>query len=126
MYALIDSRCNSRICETKITTFAVAEPLEWVECADDVTTEWTYNGTTFEAPLVDEPSTSSLTDEQKLALIRIERDKRLAASDWTQLADTPSTVNKTSWAMYRQELRDFPNASSLDLDVPVWPTTPSA
>jgi hypothetical protein len=26
-------------------------------------------------------------------------------SDWTQLADTP--VDKTSWATYRQELRDI-------------------
>lgn len=126
MYALIDPRYNNRICEIQITTFPVAEPLEWVSCGDNVTTEWTYNGVTFEEAVVVESSAPSLTDEQKLSLIRIERDKRLAASDWTQLIDTTLTINQVSWATYRQELRDFPNNPSLSLDAPAWPAPPSA
>ena len=38
-------------------------------------------------------------------VIRNQRNQLLAQSDWTQLADTP--VDKTSWATYRQELRDI-------------------
>jgi hypothetical protein len=38
--------------------------------------------------------------------MRIYRDARLAASDWTQTADSP--VDKAAWAAYRQALRDFP------------------
>ena len=33
----------------------------------------------------------------------------LAETDWTQTADSPLTAEqKTAWAHYRQELRDFP------------------
>jgi len=40
----------------------------------------------------------------------IERDKQLAASDWTQVPDSPlSDEKKEAWRVYRQALRDFPN-----------------
>ena len=38
--------------------------------------------------------------------LRIQRDKLLVESDWTQVADAP--VDKQAWATYRQQLRDFP------------------
>ena len=38
--------------------------------------------------------------------MRIQRDRLLAESDWTQVADAP--VEKEAWATYRQALRDFP------------------
>jgi len=41
-----------------------------------------------------------------LERMRIHRDRLLAASDWTQIADAP--VDKAAWAAYRQALRDFP------------------
>ena len=40
------------------------------------------------------------------ARMRHQRDRLLAASDWTQVADAP--VDKAAWAAYRQALRDFP------------------
>jgi len=40
------------------------------------------------------------------ARMRVYRDRRLAASDWTQVADAP--VDREAWAAYRQALRDFP------------------
>jgi len=40
------------------------------------------------------------------ARMRHQRDRLLAASDWTQTADAP--VDKAAWAAYRQALRDFP------------------
>jgi hypothetical protein len=66
-----------------------------------------------------------LTDAQKLAVIKIDRNARLAACDWTQLSDLPNTVNKEAWATYRQALRDFPNNPSLNVDSPVWPAPPT-
>lgn len=38
--------------------------------------------------------------------MRHHRNRLLAESDWTQIADAP--VDKAAWAAYRQELRDFP------------------
>ena len=38
-------------------------------------------------------------------LVRAERDRRLQASDWTQLPDVPLST-KEAWAAYRQALRD--------------------
>ena len=63
--------------------------------------------------------------DSKAAGARIERDQKLAASDWTVLADSPlTTAKKTEWKAYRTELRNitaaegFPNSIS-------WPTEPS-
>ena len=41
-----------------------------------------------------------------LERMRIQRDRLLVESDWTQVADAP--VNREAWATYRQALRDFP------------------
>ena len=40
------------------------------------------------------------------ARMRHQRDRLLAASDWTQHLDAP--VDRAAWAAYRQALRDFP------------------
>ena len=43
---------------------------------------------------------------------RESRNELLAASDWTQANDSPLTDEaKTSWATYRQALRDLPSSS---------------
>jgi hypothetical protein len=39
-------------------------------------------------------------------MMRYHRDRLLAESDWTQVADAP--VDRQAWATYRQALRDFP------------------
>ena len=39
--------------------------------------------------------------------MRLQRDRLLAESDWTQTVDDP-TGNAAAWATYRQALRDFP------------------
>lgn len=39
-------------------------------------------------------------------IVRSERDRRLQASDWTQLPDVPLST-KEAWAIYRQALRDI-------------------
>lgn len=60
------------------------------------------------------------------ASARRERDKRLAASDWTQFPDAQanlSTEKKTEWAAYRQALRDIPQTFADPADI-VWPVSP--
>lgn len=51
------------------------------------------------------------TNDQKWEQIRLWRNAQLAASDWTQLADSP--VDKSAWATYRQALRDLPAQGGL-------------
>ena len=47
------------------------------------------------------------THDQKFEQIRLERNRRLVASDWAMTLDAPT--DKTAWATYRQQLRDFPS-----------------
>lgn len=55
--------------------------------------------------------------------LRAERDRRLAACDWTQAADSPLSGDaKARWAAYRQELRDMP--ATADPTSPHWPERP--
>lgn len=53
--------------------------------------------------------------------VRRERNERLVASDWTQVADAP--VNKESWRIYRQALRDLPSNYNGVGPIP-WPLEP--
>ena len=56
--------------------------------------------------------------------LRTERDALLVSSDWTQSPDSPLTDEvKSSWATYRQQLRDLP-ASTADPANPTWPEAP--
>lgn len=50
---------------------------------------------------------------EKWESVRIERNKLLADSDWTQLADVPFLPEKKQeWAEYRQSLRDITQQSN--------------
>ena len=67
-----------------------------------------------------------LSYDQKLFLIKVERDKRLSASDWTQLADVVESHDDnwvTAWKIYRQSLRDLPE-SITDIDSVSFPLPP--
>jgi hypothetical protein len=59
--------------------------------------------------------------DSKAAKVRAQRNKRLAESDWTQLAD--AQVNSLGWVVYRQELRDVPNQSGFPWEI-IWPIEP--
>jgi len=58
---------------------------------------------------------------QLRTVVRNERDRRLAACDWTQLPD--AKVDQAAWATYRQALRDMPN-NTKDPANPAWPVEP--
>ena len=60
-------------------------------------------------------------DAAKAKEIRSERDWKLAACDWTQVADAP--VNKAAWATYRQALRNMPEQEGFPWSVE-WPRRP--
>jgi hypothetical protein len=53
--------------------------------------------------------------------LRLERNKRLSETDWTQVQDTP--VDRQAWATYRRALRDLPSATT-DPVYPNWPEKP--
>lgn len=61
-----------------------------------------------------------------MANLRIERNKLLAASDWTQLPDCPLTYDqKVEWATYRHALRQLPDQQNFDPNNFSWPTEPA-
>ena len=71
-----------------------------------------------------------LADAEPMRLLRVERDRLLAETDWSALGDvTQSSDMKT----YRTKLRDLPASSSpklsadgsLDMSSVSWPTKPS-
>ena len=53
---------------------------------------------------------------------RDQRNKLLAASVWTQLAD--SSADASAWATYRTALRDLPTTDGWPHNI-TWPTEPS-
>ncbi|CAB4133891.1 Phage tail assembly chaperone protein [uncultured Caudovirales phage] len=127
MKALISPIEADRICEIVADdqTFPIAEPLFWVTCPNDCQTDWIYSNGQFYPPAPKPIIDPNLTDEQKMALIVAERDKRLIASDWTQLADVIALHSQSwilAWNTYRQELRDLPN--TVDINNPLYPIPP--
>lgn len=53
--------------------------------------------------------------------LREDRNALLAASDWTQAGDAPA--DREAWALYRQQLRDLPAATTEPTEV-TWPEPP--
>ena len=97
--------------------------------------EWSLNGDAYDGLVFHDdgpvPSQAeldalwpSVRDATAWDRVRCERDRLLAACDWTQVADAPLTAaQKTAWKAYRQELRDIPQTFD-DPDAVVWPTEP--
>ena len=119
---------GERVADTASVPFPVAQPLYWVECADNVNrNDWYFQTETQSCQLkpVEPMPIEATTDEQKMAEIIAERDKRLTATDWTQLADVISLHDQAwvnAWNNYRQELRNLP--STVDVDNPIYPIPP--
>ena len=64
-------------------------------------------------------------DADAEASVRAERNKKLAACDWTVLTDSPlTTAKKTEWKAYRTALRDISAADGFPHTM-TWPTEPS-
>jgi hypothetical protein len=63
-----------------------------------------------------------IPDSEQAEKVRIERNAKLAASDWTQGKDIPDNVS-SAWAAYRQALRDITVQAGFPWGVQ-WPTQP--
>ena len=93
--------------------------LEWQDSSQTKPTETEVNS-----------KISSLDSAEPMRLLREERDKRIAKTDWRASSDL--TVSD-AWKTYRQALRDLPASASpsldsnydLDLTSVTWPTEPS-
>jgi hypothetical protein len=85
----------------------------------------------------DKPSESDIDAEltrlnniEPMRLLRVERNARLAATDWRASSDLTLS---TAWKTYRQSLRDLPASASpkldangnLDMSSVTFPTEPS-
>ena len=93
--------------------------LEWMDSSQTQPTETEVNS-----------KISELDAAEPMRLLRIERNKKIAETDWRVLPDqTPSD----DWINYRQALRDLPASASpkldsnynLDFSSFTWPTEPS-
>ena len=72
---------------------------------------------------------AELDNAEPMKLLREERDKRIAKTDWRASSDLTLT---DAWKTYRQALRDLPASATpklnsdyeLDLTSVIWPTEP--
>ena len=92
--------------------------LEWVDSIQTKPTETEINS-----------KISALDNAEPMRLLRVERDKRIAKTDWRASSDLRLA---DAWKTYRQALRDIttqtPKLGSdneLDLTSVTWPTEPS-
>ena len=97
--------------------------------------EW-HNGHGYEKPTEAEITAkiAELEAEEPVRLLRVERDKRLAATDWKVVkAKELGTNLSADFKAYRQALRDLPSTATptldergdLDLSSVTWPTKPA-
>ena len=93
--------------------------LEWLDDKQTKPTEIEVNSKIAE-----------LDSAEAMKLLREERDKRIAKTDWRASSDLSLA---SAWSTYRQALRDLPASASpkldsnyeLDLTSVTWPTEPS-
>ena len=69
---------------------------------------------------------AALDAAEPMKLLRKERDRRIALTDWRASSDLTLA---SAWSTYRQALRDLPSSATPDLDGPfvknvTWPTKP--
>ena len=78
---------------------------------------------------------TELSNSEPMKLLREERNKRIAETDWTQLKDVDlDIIRERNWKNYRQALRELPTKSNpklnsigdLDMSSVTWPDKPSS
>ena len=97
----------------------------------------TYAGITWLDGSQTKPTETEVTNKitaldaaEPMRLLRVERDARIAKTDWRASSDLTLA---SAWSTYRQALRDLPASASpkldsnyeLDLTSVTWPTEPS-
>jgi len=69
-----------------------------------------------------EAKATELQSALPLTYLRIERNRKISETDWTQMEDIPQ-VTRDAWKPYRQALRDITQTYNSPEDV-VWPEKP--
>ena len=104
---------------------------EWVLRGEDYSgLEWLDSKQTQPTETEVNSKISELDNAEPIKLLREERNRRIAKTDWRASADLTLT---DAWKTYRQALRDLPASASpkldsnyeLDLTSVTWPTEPS-
>ena len=104
---------------------------EWSLSGSDYSgLEWLDSGQTKPTETEVNSKISELDNAEPIRLLRVERDTRIAKTDWRASSDL--TISD-AWKTYRQALRDLPASASpsldsnydLDLTSVTWPTEPS-
>lgn len=125
MKALISPLENNRIAEVLANAkiFPVAEPLYWIDCPADCTTEWTYQEGEFIPPIPPAPPIPTAEENKQTAM------SLLQATDWTAIPDvsdptksSPYLANVADFETYRNAVRQYaitPVEGNIN-----WPTLP--
>ena len=104
---------------------------QWVLRGTDYSgLEWMDSGQTKPTETEVNSKIASLDSAEAMRLLRIERDTRIAKTDWRASSDLTLA---DAWKTYRQALRDLPASATpklnseynLDLTSVTWPTEPS-
>jgi hypothetical protein len=94
-----------------LSSTAIKQGDQWVE-------EWISTPAT--------PEEIAERTDNKAAEVRSIRNQKLAACDWTQLADSPLDPDgKAAWALYRETLRMIPQQTGFPWNVQ-WPPEPGS
>ena len=104
---------------------------QWTLRGDDISgLEWLDSNQTQPTETEVNSKISELDNAEAMRLLRVERDIRIAKTDWRALSDLTLS---DAWKTYRQALRDLPASATpklgsdyeLDLTSVTWPTEPS-
>lgn len=132
----------SRIVECDNPNEQLADGEQWLKGGANDVTQWVKNGklehrgsppSTFHVfdrhieKWVD-PRTPSQVYEHVAMSVRVERNRRLEACDWTDTATAPARLGEqlySAWQSYRQYLRDITSQTNFPHNVN-WPTPPSS
>ena len=117
---------------TAVDALSILRPdAEWIALGDVYSgIEWLDSGQTKPTETEINNKISELNSAEAMRLLRLERNARIAETDWRASSDL--TISD-AWKTYRQALRDLPATASpsldsnddLDLTSVTWPTEPS-
>lgn len=119
-YAIIESNLVVNAVEAEAD---YADKQGWVLLPEGAGIGWSYiDGIWAQDYIVSDlsPDESAARVDEQWTVIRAERNRLLADSDWTQLPD--ASVDADAWAIYRQALKDI--TQQADPFNIIWPTEP--
>ena len=109
---------NGVVVDTHSEGYECHPSITWVDCSNDVSHGWTYDGSSFTTNEV------QFTAEQKLDALRAKRNSILGETDWVVTMHKELGTNiPSAMKTYRAALRDITD-SATSLDDVTWPEKP--